>query len=376
MRYVSDSRKDKKGGRKQPKLPKVKPSRTPNPVPAPIVTERDGVKVNISAAVKNAHKANKPPKEPLDRERIHGIVIKVLIAAAIVVGVAATMFIVYYLAENSSGNQNNIEQIDGFPALVSGINIEKPPVTVASLSPLLTDLCETLPLGDSLTAVSDYCNNPGALPTVGTPLLPDIDSIIELGPEYLLTVTPLTLKQKISLEQTGTKVLEFNIPTSVSGLADLATEIATLFLGKEEGPQIGSGIYGRLTESLTLYSAAVNNVTDERPSYALLFDLSGYTATSETIEAQIFSSVLGKVAVAGQGYATTIEQVAAADPEVLILPDSLTMEDLAGTGLEDGTAAQNSNIFFIDISDLETYKPTILFEVAKIAAKVYPELSL
>ncbi len=376
MRYVSDSKKDKKGRKVRPNLPNVKPNRVAPPIPEPIITERDGVKVNISSAIKNAHKANKPPKEPMDSERIHAIVIRVLIGVAIAAGIAAVMFIVYFFALNNSGEQSGIEEIEGYPALVGGINIETTPVAVASLSPLLTDLCETLPIGNSLAAVSEYCNNPNELPTVGTPLLPDIDSIIELDAEYLLTITPLTTKQKISLEQTGTKVLEFEMPTTISGFSDLASEIATLFLGKEDGPQIGSGIYGRMSNSLSLYSAAVNNVTDDRPTYALMFDLSGYTATSETVEAQIFSSILGPVAVAGQGYATTLEQVAAADPEVLILPNTLTMEDLIDTGLENSTAAQNSNIFFIDMSDIETFKPTLLFEVAKIAAKVYPDLQL
>ncbi len=376
MRYVSDSKKDKQGKRKRPNLPNVKPSRAVLPVPKPIVTERDGVKVNISSAIKNAGRSGKPPKEPIDREQVNGIIIKLLIAVAIALVIAAVMFLVYYFAQSGSEDTIQSETFEGFPALVGGINIEAPPTTVASLSPMLTDLCDTLPVGEQLTAVSSYCNNPNELPTVGTPLLPDIDGIIELDPEYLITLTPLTLRQKISLEQTGTKVLEFEMPTSVSGFKDLSSELATLFLGKVKGPTVGGGIYDRFSDSLNLYANAIDSATEQRPSYSLLFDLSGYSATADTLEAQIFSSILGSPAATGQGYATTLEQIVDADPEVLILPNSYTMEDLSGTGLDVGTAAQNSNIYFIEISELETFRPTMLFDLAKIAASVYPELGL
>ncbi len=380
MRYVSDSKKGRQGKKKKPNLPTVKPRRAVRPsIPEPIISERDCVKVHISSAVKNATKGSKPPREPMDREVINGIVIKVLIGLAIAVAVAAAMFFVYYLAQQSNPNSQEVMEFAGYPALVGGINVEDPPTTVVSLSPMLTDLINTLPIGEQLSAVSDNCNNPDSLPIIGTSLLPNIDKIIELDPEYLITITPLTMRQKISLEQTGTKVLEFDMPTTVTGFSDLAAEIATLFLGKEEGPIVGSGIYGRFSDSLAQYSNAINNAVEERPNYTLLFEINGaygFSATADTMEAQIFSSILGQPAATGQDYATTLEQIADADPEVLILPDSYTIDDLSGTGLETGTAAQNSNIFFIDMSALETFNPTILFEIAGIAAAVYPELGL
>ncbi len=384
MRYVSDSRKSKKEKGKNPALPKPTPSRAKHPVPPPIpeVSEREGVKVSISSAVRSAQVGAKPPKkskeprQPIDPEQISTIAIRVLICFAVVAAISGVMFLVYFFASQNSSLQDPIENFEGYPALVGGININEPPTSVASLSPLLTELTTTLPITNPLTSVSEHCSNPDGMPTIGTPLLPDIDKIIELDPEYLITLTPLTLRQKIELEQTGTKVLEFEMPTTVSGFSDLASELATLYLGKDEGAAVGSGIYGRFSDSLALYSTAVNNVTQDRPNFVLMLDISGFSATSDTIEAQIFSSILGQPAVTGESYGTTLEQVIDSDPEVLILPNTITMQDLAGTGLDTGTAAQNSNIYFIDMTNLEKYKPALLFDLARIANSVYPELEL
>ncbi len=381
MRYVSDSRKGKKDRDKKPTVPITRPGRAKHPEPSPKteVTERDGVRVSISSAVKSTQMDTatpKPPKEPLDNEALTAIAIKVLIGLAVAIGIAGVMFLVYFFASRNTGAQQSSEAFEGYPALVGGINIDEPPLSVASLSPMLTELTATLPLTNPLTSVSEHCDNPDELPTIGTPLLPDIDKIIELDPEYLITLTPLTLRQKIELEQTGTKVVEFEMPTTVSGFSDLASELATLYLGKDKGAAVGSGIYGRFADSLALYSTAVNKVADDRPRFALILDISGFSATSDTIEAQIFSSILGQPSVTGEGYATTLEQVADSDPEVLILPNTITMQDIAGTGLDTGTAAQNSNIYFIDISNLEKYKPALLFDLARIATSVYPDLEL
>ncbi len=379
MRYVSDSKREKRNKRRrQPPVRRpspgraIHPSENPiTPVETPTIMERDGVKVNISSAIKKAGRTPKPPKKPIDSEKVNGIIIKVLIGFGILVAVVLIMVVVYYFATNSPDAPETVEEVEGYPALVGGLNIEAPPESVASLSPLLTDMVTTLPLGDPLIAVSEYCRNDTGLPSVGTPLLPDIDGIIEHSPDYLITLTPLTRQQKISLEQVGTKVLEFSTPTTVGGFADLASEIATLFLGKERGSAVASGIYGRFSDTLAQYSTTINLPVEERPSYSLLFDLSGFSATPDTLEAQIFGSVLGRTAVEGQGYATTMEDIVAADPEILILPDTLTMQDLSGTGLENGTAAQNAKVFFIDMSYVETYSPKLLFDLAVIAKSVY-----
>ncbi len=378
MRYVSDSKRERRNKRRrQPPVRKPSPGRAIHPsdpsqsVDKPTIIECDGVKVNISAAVKKAGRTQKPPKKPIDTEKVNGIIIKVLIGFGILVAVVFIMVVVYYFATSSTDTPEIVEEVEGYPALVGGLNIESPPESVASLSPLLTDMVTTLPLGDPLIAVSEYCRNDTGLPSVGTPLLPDIDGIIEQSPDYLITLTPLTRQQKISLEQVGTKVLEFATPTTVGGFADLASEIATLFLGKERGAAVASGIYGRFSDTLAQYSTTINLPVEERPTYSLLFDLSGFSATPDTLEAQIFGSVLGRTAVEGQGYATTMEDIVAADPEILILPDTLTMQDLSGTGLENGTAAQNAKIFFIDMSYVETYNPKLLFDLAMIAKSVY-----
>ncbi len=392
MRYVSDSKREKRNKKskrpvvKRPKAhPKLPTTGSPDraiheapelPIDKPTVIEREGVKVNISAAVKRAHRGNKIPKKPIDRDKVSSIIIKVLIGFGIAVALTLVMVMVYYFATQSTDTQPQAEEVEGYPALVGGINIEAPPATVASLSPLLTNMVKTLPLGDPLIAVSEYCENDNNLPVVGTPLLPDVDSLIELGPEYLITLTPLTIQQKISLEQVGITVLEFAAPTTVGGFSDLASELATLFLGDEQGVAVASAIYGRFSNALAQYSTAVDRPVEERPSYSLMFDLSGFSATPDTIEAQIFTSVLGRAAVEGQGYATTMQDILDADPEIIILPDTLTFADLEGTGLELGSAAQNNMIFFIDMKNVETYNPLLLFDLAEIANHVYPELTI
>ncbi len=380
MKYVSDSAKAKKDKKKRSaptprkavKTTAVKsdaPEISSVDISKRIVTERDGVRVDVSAAMRNAQRQTPTRKRTPIAAMPQIDSTKILIGVAIALAVLTVMALVYYFSSEAVNNPAEEElEASGYPALVGGLSISQEPTAVVSLSPLLTEMTKTLPLTSPLVGVSDYCDNYAELPTVGTPLLPDIDAILALNPNYLLTLTPLTQQQKTELSQQGCEVLEFDSPTGRDGITALASEVATFYLGTTKGIEIGEAVYDRFYESLAQFNI---NLPLERPTFALVFDMSGFSATPDTEEASIFESILGTVSVAGENYATSLDQVVASNPGVLILPDYVTPADVEASALVETEAYTTGRIFYIDMTLLETYSPNLLFTLADIADKVY-----
>ncbi len=364
MRYVSDSAKARKKGKK--KTPPPPPPKRRTAPPQPIVTEREGVKVNISAAMRGAQAPNNTGKK-FGGDLSSDIIIKVLIALAVALGVFIVMAGIYFLTTDSA-QQEDAEQAVGYPVIVGGVNISEKPTAVVSLSPLLSTIVRSLPINDPLAGVSEYCENDEGLPSVGTPLLPDIEAIIELQPRYLLTVTPLTQQQKSTLEQHGCSVLQFDAPTSADIVKALSAELAMMYFGAEDGDAYGTGVYDRFYDDLARISL---NLPQERPTYTLMLDMAGYSATPETPEAQILGHILGEVAVAGENYMTTLEQIVVANPGVLIVPDTITPQQIAESELAATTAFTTGNVYYIDMHELENFDPAFIFDLAHIANQVY-----
>lgn len=368
MKYVSDSARQRKN--KEQIKRAVKPSRSVFHAQEneTAQTEKDGVTVDVKTAI--------PPKYLIRRQEkkadTGALVIRILIGAAIALSIAVVMALVYWFATRNVEQKQEIKP-PGFPVLVAGNMVSEAPTKVVSLSPLLTDMVNSFPLGQPLTAVSEYCDNEGvSLPTVGTALLPDIEAIVEINAQYLITLTPLTRQQKTRLEQVGTRCLEFSSPTSQSELTELAAELCSMYLGKDDGRAVATDIYDRFFNSLTDYKQRIGDTK----TFALLYDLSGISATPDTLEAKIFSSIFSAPAADGIGYVTTIEQIINANPAVIILPESYTLEDIVAAGLGESAAVINNMCFFINYGKIETYSPQLLFTLAEIAAQVYPELQL
>lgn len=171
-------------------------------------------------------------------------------------------------------------EVTPFPVEVCGVELPKAVSKVVSLSPAITEIIAELGFTDKLVGICDYCEYPEGLTAkkVGSSENPDLDGIMQLMPDVVFTLSPLSERETYKLGQANITVLNISTPKTVEDYADLYRTISTAFYGKEtfgekderrtdrvaydakkslekavEGVNLGTFIY--VTEKLTIAGA-------------------------------------------------------------------------------------------------------------------------
>lgn len=283
----------------------------------------------------------------------------------------------------SSSAPVEIKEGQDWPAMVGDRMVSEKPEKVVSLSPMITEALLSLPGHEALCAVTEYCDaRSTGLATVGTPLLPRTEDIIALAPDYVLCQTPLAGPVQTELEEAGVEVIQMDTPADLAALREFYGQLGALLGGNETGRALGYGVIDRLESTLAAYDAAL----PEKASALLLPDLTGLAATADTAEwtllGQVFRHPLpdaadwlaGAECLTDEDAGNDLDQIRAADPDVLLVANTVSPEDLSAT-LGDLRAVQNGAVVYVDIRLTETLSPRLVFAIADAAALAYPEFA-
>lgn len=282
-----------------------------------------------------------------------------------------------------SSSSATVKEGQDWPAMVGDRLVSEKPEKVVSLSPMITEALLSLPGHEALCAVTEYCDaRSTGLATVGTPLLPRTEDIIALAPDYVLCQTPLAGPVQTELEEAGVEVIQMDTPADLAALREFYGQLGALLGGNETGRALGYGVIDRLESTLAAYDAAL----PEKASALLLPDLSGLAATADTAEwtllGQVFRHPLpdaadwlaGAECLTDEDTGNDLDQIRAADPDVLLVADTISPEDLSAA-LGDLRAVQNGAVVYVDIRLTETLSPRLVFAIADAAALAYPEFA-
>lgn len=282
-----------------------------------------------------------------------------------------------------SSSSATVKEGQDWPAMVGDRMVSEKPEKVVSLSPMITEALLSLPGHEALCAVTEYCDaRSTGLATVGTPLLPRTEDIIALAPDYVLCQTPLAGPVQTELEEAGVEVIQMDTPADLAALREFYGQLGALLGGNETGRALGYGVIDRLESTLAAYDAAL----PEKASALLLPDLTGLAATADTAEwtllGQVFRHPLpdaadwlaGAECLTDEDAGNDLDQIRAADPDVLLVADTVSPEDLSAA-LGDLRAVQNGAVVYVDIRLTETLSPRLVFAIADAAALAYPEFA-
>ncbi len=237
------------------------------------------------------------------------------------------------------------------------------PETVVSLSPALTEIMSELGLSGKLVAVSDYCDNSGGLPTVGSPANPDIDTIIGLSPELLITQSPIASTDEVKLDQAGVRVLYLELPTSFSYLCEEYIELAMIFYGSIDSEEVAlEALSGIDDVMLSAQNAGIS------VSFAIIYyELDGsYVASAGNDIASDMLSLFGSNVLEAEDeetVAVTYDELEETGLEVIFADSSLSESDLSE--LED------VEIIYLDLSEFS--RPTA--QLSDVISQLISELS-
>ncbi len=232
----------------------------------------------------------------------------------------------------------------------------EPPRRVVSLVPSLTESLFDLDLGDRLVAISDACTRPaerlGGLPRVGGTKTPDVARIIALRPDLVLLNDEESRREDAEALAAAGISLWVTGPRSVLEAVGLLWQIMDVFDHPLMIPRV------REIERAYDYTLAAARASAPVPVFVPIWRDPWMTFSADTYAGDMLR-VCGGANVFAQGVAgsaarypqITLDDVAAAQPEVILLPDEpypFSHDDAAELFRLDLPAARFGRIYSID----------------------------
>ncbi len=234
-----------------------------------------------------------------------------------------------------------------YPVSFGTETFDAAPETVASLSPALTEIMYELGLSEKLIAVSEYCDNYNSLPTVGSPANPDIDAIIELAPELLITQSPIASTDEVRLDQAGVRVLYLELPTGFSYLCEEYIELAMIFYGSIDSEAVALEALSTIDDTMLLAQDAGIDVSFVILYYGLD---GGFTASAGNDIATDMLSVFGTNLLEEEDEELRVvsyEELEEMSLDIIFADEALSDEDLEELDAE---------VIYLDLSEFS--RPT------------------
>lgn len=236
------------------------------------------------------------------------------------------------------------------------ITIGKPPKTIISLTPNMTEIVYFLGLGDKLIGRTNYCNYPPAVSkvqSIGDVTTFSIEKIVEMNPDIVVANRMISLEFIEKLQSMGLNVAAFD-PNSVEGIIDTIKRIAL--------------ICGVPHNTDPLYSALINHKKQQNGKivYVEIWNKPPTTFGKDTFGSDVIKWVgatnLGD-SLEGAYPTTTDESIIKINPDVVVIPTkskTAVEEFKSRKGFDILKAVKENRVFAIDEDIMSRPGPRII----------------
>ena len=218
-----------------------------------------------------------------------------------------------------------------YPVVINDVTFSESPNNVVCLSPFLGEILYELGYGDRIIGRSSYCEYPSEIKSakdLGSSASPDIDAILALSPDVVLTATPIAYKDQFLLEQNGIPVLLFTTPQSLSALSHVYEILGLLFEGIFTGEQTGKEAFQSIDNAVKSAEKNAETFAYITQDYAV--------AGGNTLESDILSLFGNNVASDWKDYSFEPDLLLEYRPSIVFLSNRYTVDTL----LEDEVFSQ------------------------------------
>jgi len=272
-----------------------------------------------------------------------------------------------------------------FPVTVTddegtAVTIQSEPQKIVSLTPATTETLFALGVGSRVVGkVEDVANYPpdaSSVPVVATFSGVDVEKIVSLGADLVVS-GGAGLTQGPAVEQ----LRRADIPVVVSYPTTIDQAIAGFrTIGQAVGAaDAGNKLADDTKAKLDELAASVANATHKPRVFYEIDDTNGiFTPPADSIYGEMFK-LAGADPISGDAnYSISLEDLVAADPEVILLGDAaygVKAEDVAKRpGWGDMTAVKEGNIFPIDDITVTRPGPRLVDGLQALIQAIQPQL--
>lgn len=264
------------------------------------------------------------------------------------------------------------------------VMLDKPAQKIVSMAPSNTEILFAVGAGEQVIGrdeFSDYPAQAASLPSVGGGFGDyNLEAIVDLEPDLVLTAEINTPEQVKSLEDLGMTVYFLKNPTSIDEMYENLLTVAEMTGHLEETEQLVEDLSRRVSKIESL----VENV-EEQPTAFYELDATDpsapWTAGSGTFIDTLISMAGGENIASdmeGQYLQISIEELLVRDPQVILLGDAaygITPESLSErTGWKNMSAVADNRIFTFDDNLVSRPGPRLVDGLEELAKILHPEL--
>ena len=285
------------------------------------------------------------------------------------------------LAGTGGGSQPKFQSGVFTDDLGREVQIEESPQRIVSLAPSHTEILFALGLGDRVVGVTRYCNYPEEAEekeTIGGFATPEIEKIIVLNPDLILSLGSLQKSKVTELEEKGQKVF-WIYPRSVDETLASFERIGALTGSNEAAQQLRQEVAARIGK----VQEKLNNIPKE--NIPTVFRVMGLDPVG-TIGGLSFQTDVYRLAGGRNIFADTdkdyfeldLEQLIRLDPDIIVIcgedeeESKRKIKDQEGWG--DLTAVRTDRIVVISCNLICRPSPRIGQTIEQLAKEFHPEL--
>lgn len=275
---------------------------------------------------------------------------------------------------SSCAQEPEPEPEETYPVTVFGVKFERSPSSVISLSPVITEMLVALGYEDRLIARTDGCDfdeRLASLPSIGSGINPDIEQLVSLNPDLVLTVRPLS---KQALEALGThniRAVTVPLANNLRELQSYYSAVGCIFAGTDPGIALGTSTVQPYIDKLINLQ---KSLPTEKINFLLLSDLSGTVITGDSFASSLLSYLGNNVAEDGTQNQYDINTALMTNPDTIFIYNPFTLENLQADPMyAQIEAVVNHRVFSIDGTLFERKSLSSVDVICELAEKVYSE---
>ncbi|MBQ1274090.1 MAG: ABC transporter substrate-binding protein [Cellulosilyticum sp.] len=305
-------------------------------------------------------------------------------ATTLLVGIGFAMSIVGCSSNHVSPNQKEMQnevvnKQSVYPVTVTDsygeqVTLETEPERIVSVAPAITEMVYALDAEDKLVGRTDYCDYPeevSEIESVGAIIPPDIEKIMSLEPDLVITSTHFDEENAEKLRQIGIPVIELFEEFNVEGVYDMLETLGVV-LNKQE---VADDIVEDMKTTISEVQKKVAGLEEPTVYYVVGYGEYGdFSAPENTFVGQLIKLAGGKdIVPASDSWSYSLEALLEADPDIIIVRKGDKEGFMTTPGYNQLTAVKENHVYEIDNNLLDRQGNRNAEGVLTLAKIIHPE---
>lgn len=237
--------------------------------------------------------------------------------------------------------------------------LEKEPEKVISVAPNISEIIYKLGAEEKLSGRTDYCDYPEEvknIESIGTLRKPDIEKIIDLEPDLVITSTHFDEENTAKLEEAGIKVIGLYEENDVTGVYSIIETLGTALNKQSEATETVK----EMKDSIDKVTKTVSEL--EKPSvyYVVGYGEGGdFSAPENTFVGQLIKLAGGNnIVPESDSWSFSLESLLEADPDIIVVREGEKENFMSTEGYKELTAVKKDRVYEIDnnLLDRQSYR--------------------